>query len=316
VLQYRTGNGDWTAYAGAVPLAAGSYDVAWRGRSANGAWSQVWSMPVKVDGTPPQVTGSVSADRVLSVSATDDASGVAVREYRLDGGGWLAWTTPLQLDGGAHTVDLRATDVAGNTSSVKTLSVDASPTPVPAAPVSTAPPVIAGVPAVGRTLTASPGGWSQGGLTYAYQWLRDGVPVPGATEPKLLLGAADLGHRIAVQVTASRPGGAAGVARSADTRPVAKAPSQVRLRVADTTPSAGERTRVVVRVATTPEAVGASGRVVVRVDGDVVRRMLLEDGSAALRLAFPAGAHTVKVTYAGSRIVAGDSAQQQVRALR
>lgn len=316
LLQHRIGSGDWTAYAGPVPLAAGSYDVAWRARSANGAWSQVQTMAVKVDVAPPQVSGSVSADRVVSVSATDGASGVAVREYRLDGGGWLAWTAPLQLDGLAHTVEFRATDVAGNTSPVKTLSVEAAPTPVPAAPVATAPPVVAGVPAVGRTLTASPGGWDQGGLTYAYQWLRDGVPVPGATGPKLLLGAADLGHRIAVQVTASRAGGAAGVARSADTRPVAKAPSQVRLRVADTTPTAGERTRVVVRVETTPEAVGATGRVVVRVDGNVVRRMSLEDGRATLRLAFPAGAHTVKVTYAGSRIVAGDSARERVRALR
>ena len=61
---------------------------------------------------------------------------------------------------------------------------------------------------------------------------------------------------------------------------------------------------------------GATGRVVVRVDGQVVRRVGLEDGAATLRLTFPAGAHTVKVTYAGSPTVAGDSAQEHVRALR
>ena len=261
-------------------------------------------------------SGSVSGERRLSLTATDDASGVAVREYRLDGGAWVVWTGPVQLDGAAHGIDVRATDVAGNTSAARSLTVEAAPTPAPAAPVSTAPPIVAGKPAVGRTLTAVPGGWDQGGLTYAYQWLRDGVPVAGATSSSFPLGAEDVGHRMSVQVTASRPGGAAGVARSAETRAVVRAPSEVRTRLADRTPSAGERTKVTVRVASVPASVGATGRVVVRVDGEVVRRVRLDDGKAVLRLAFSAGRHTLVVAYAGSDSVAPSSARRTVRVSR
>ncbi|WP_082587350.1 family 43 glycosylhydrolase [Nocardioides sp. Soil774] len=141
VKQVRLGDGAWTAYAGPVDLPAGSYDVAWRSRSANGMWSEVWTRSVKVDDTPPVAAGSVSADRVLTVTATDDASGVAVRDYRLDGGPWLAWTAPVQLDGAAHAIDVRASDVAGNTSSVQSLAIAAAwpPGPAPTTPVVKAP---------------------------------------------------------------------------------------------------------------------------------------------------------------------------------
>ena len=325
--QYRVDGGAWTDYAGPVDLPAGTYDVAWRARSANGMWSQVWTTSVKVDDAPPVVAGSVSPDRVLTVSATDDASGVAVRDYRLDGGTWLAWTGPLQLDGSAHTVDVRATDVAGNTSAVRTVEVDAvpttptptdptTPTPAPAAPVSTVSPIVTGSAVVGRTVTAVPGGWDQGGLAYAYQWLRDGVPVPGATSSSFPLGTADVGHRISVQVTATRAGGPAGVAASPSTAPVAKAASRTTLRLADRTPPAGHRTKLTVKVATTPTSVGASGAVVVRVDGLVVRRLRLGAGKAVLRLALPAGKHTLKVSYAGSDSVAASSAKVPVRVRR
>jgi hypothetical protein len=312
VKQYRLGDGSWTAYDSAVDLPAGSYDVAWRSRSANGVWSEVWTRSVKVDDAPPVVSGSVSADRRLTVSATDDASGVAVREYRLDGGAWIAWTSAVQLDGAAHVVGVRAVDVAGNTSPVRSLPVAALPAPGPAAPVSTAPPLVAGNPVVGHTLTAVAGGWDQGGLTFTYQWLRDGVPVVGATSARLALGASDVGHRMSVQVTASRPGGAEGVAQSAPSSPVAKARSRVKVSL-DRTPAAGVRTRLVARVASAEEV---AGRVVVRVDGKVVRRARLSSERAVLRLAFSAGTHTVKVSYAGSGSVARSSSKVKVRTHR
>lgn len=314
-VQYRLDGGGWTAYDGPVQLPAGSYDVAWRARSANGAWSQVWTLSVKVDDTPPVATGSMSSDRRLTVTATDDASGVAVREYRLDGGTWVVWTAAVQLDGAARSVDVRASDVAGNTSAVTSLSVAATPNPVPGAPVSVAPPVVAGNPVVGRTLTATPGGWDQGNLDHSYQWLRDGLPVAGATSSSYQLGAEDVGRRMSVQVTASRAGGAAGVAQSAETGAVAKAASRAKVKL-DRTPSVGDRTKVVVQVRTVPASVDATGRVVVRVDGKVVRKVRLDDGKAVLRLAFAVGKHTLKVSYAGSSSVAASSVTKKVRVRR
>jgi hypothetical protein len=267
---------------------------------------------MKRSSTSSSASGSVSADRALTVTATDDASGVAVREYRLDGGQWLAWTSAVQLDGAAHTIAVRASDVAGNTSPAQTLSVDATPAPTPAAPAATMPPSVAGAPAVGRTLVATTGSWDQDGLTFAYQWLRDGVPVPGATSASLLLGAADVGHRLSVQVMASRAGGPVGAAQSASSSPVVKAPSRVRVSL-DRTPAPGSSTKVTVRVPVTPASVEATGRVTVRVDGTVVRRVRLSDAKAMLRLSFTPGRHLVTVSYAGSDSVAASTKKVRVR---
>ena len=96
----------------------------------------------------------------------------------------------MQLDGQAHAVGFRATDVAGNTSTPHVLQVAAAPSQGPA-PVAKALPKVTGKAVVGTTLAASTGSWNVTGLTYARQWLRDGVPIAGATTNRYLLGADD-----------------------------------------------------------------------------------------------------------------------------
>lgn len=68
-----------------------------------------------------------------------------------------------------------------------------------------APPTITGATSVGSTLTATPGDWTPQGLTFHYAWLRDGQPVPDTDQASYVLGAADVGHRISVRVTATKP---------------------------------------------------------------------------------------------------------------
>ncbi|MFZ2503863.1 MAG: hypothetical protein WAW88_14465, partial [Nocardioides sp.] len=86
--------------------------------------------------------------------------------------------------------------------------------------VNTAPPQVTGVPQYGELLTADPGLWTPSGLSFSYQWLRDGDPVVGATGAALMLGLEDLGHRMSVLVTAT-DGETSGAATSAPTPPVA-----------------------------------------------------------------------------------------------
>ncbi|MER7558656.1 carboxypeptidase regulatory-like domain-containing protein [Nocardioides sp. NPDC126508] len=68
---------------------------------------------------------------------------------------------------------------------------------------------------VGDTLTATTGEWIGDGITYAYQWLRDGQPIDGATEATYVVAEADANHNVQVRVTASRDGHSDGVADSA-----------------------------------------------------------------------------------------------------
>jgi hypothetical protein len=81
-------------------------------------------------------------------------------------------------------------------------------------------PTVSGVAKVGGVLTASGGSFSPAATASTLQWFADGVPIPGATQPTLALGADQLGHRIAAVVTGKRAGYTDGAAGSAPTDPV------------------------------------------------------------------------------------------------
>jgi len=95
--------------------------------------------------------------------------------------------------------------------------------PAQAALVVVVPPTVSGTPEYAATLTANPGQWTPAASTYAYQWLRDGQPIARATAQTYEPGLDDLGHALAVTVTASDGTGDTGTATSAATAPVQKA---------------------------------------------------------------------------------------------
>lgn len=86
-------------------------------------------------------------------------------------------------------------------------------------PVNSVLPAITGTKTVGQTLTCSSGTWSQS-PSYAYQWLRDGVAISGATASTRLLAAPDAGALMSCTVTATKAGVSA-VATSAQTTAIA-----------------------------------------------------------------------------------------------
>ncbi len=103
----------------------------------------------------------------------------------------------------------------GETPVFTVVSVEAGEAPAPDAPVNTEPPTIMGDPEVGRTLTADPGEWDTEGLTFSYQWQRDGTDIPGATGETYKPVKADSGKTLTVVVTASKEGMASASATSA-----------------------------------------------------------------------------------------------------
>ncbi|WIB60749.1 S8 family serine peptidase [Curtobacterium sp. MCLR17_007] len=81
---------------------------------------------------------------------------------------------------------------------------------------------VSGTPKVGKKLTAQHGNWDARGVSYSYQWLRDGTAVTGADSKTYKLGTSDQGHRFQVTVTAKAKGYQDGSATSAKTATVAK----------------------------------------------------------------------------------------------
>ncbi len=95
----------------------------------------------------------------------------------------------------------------------------------PPLPSNTSPPSIVGKPQPGRDLTVSPGSWTNSPTSYSYQWEdcnRLGASCSSAQRgPRIrLVGAAEVGHTIRVQVIASNAGGESEPAASAATRMV------------------------------------------------------------------------------------------------
>jgi hypothetical protein len=83
------------------------------------------------------------------------------------------------------------------------------------APVSATPPVLSGPAAQGHPLTANPGNWSvPGPATYTYQWQRcdakgaNCVDIQGATDDTYTPTAADVGHTLRAEITATNDAGA------------------------------------------------------------------------------------------------------------
>jgi Ig domain of plant-specific actin-binding protein len=98
-------------------------------------------------------------------------------------------------------------------------------------PLNTAPPKIGGTAQQGQTLTETHGSWTNGPVwNYAYQWQRCNAAgegcasISGASAETYAPGAADVGHRLRVQETASNFSGTSSPAESAATAAVVPLP--------------------------------------------------------------------------------------------
>jgi len=175
--------------------------------------------PTVAPGTfaPPVVSGIPAQGQTLSTSEgswTHAPSGYSYQWQRCaaDGTGCVdipgATGTSFQVSssdmGHALRSEVDAQNAAGSGGFVAS-----APTQVVAGiPSSTGSPVVSGVAAVGKKLTATPGSWNTT-ATFAYQWLRcatAGSPcttIAGASAATYVAGAADAGHRLEVSVSAT-----------------------------------------------------------------------------------------------------------------
>jgi hypothetical protein len=145
-------------------------------------------------------------------------------------GVWPSFWTDITTAGDAYTDMIDATTLEDNglglswpytmlPSGSTTISYDTMVTPAQT-PANTTPPVISGTPAVGQTLTCSPGTWSGSQpITFTYQWLQDGSPIPGETNNTYVVQSGDQGQSIACQVTADNGIGTATATSAADIVP-------------------------------------------------------------------------------------------------
>src|SRR4051794_16201796 len=116
-VEYEVDDTGFQPYTAPVTVSEpGDHAVQYRATDAAGNVSETGSVPFRVvegggdDTTPPTVTAEVSGNQdadgnyvdsaTVTLSATDDASGVASVEYSLDSGAWTAYTAPVVVNAG------------------------------------------------------------------------------------------------------------------------------------------------------------------------------------------------------------------------
>ncbi|MFS0734263.1 S8 family serine peptidase [Microbacterium jepli] len=195
--------------------------------------------------------------------------------------------------------DTRYLGVVGyGDSAVRTiLSVDSGP----AAPVATVAPAVTGTAQVGKTFTATPGTWDPADVTVAYQWLRNGEPIDGATSARYRVTQGDVGTKLSVQVTATAAGNPnAGTAVSNEV--FVKYTSRTTVSMNRYIGSSSQPYAVTVKV-TPSGGEAATGSVTIWV-GSQTYTGTLADGAVTFNLPKQSrGIHVVVATYAGSETV-------------
>lgn len=176
--------------------------------------------PVVTNTAAPGIEGTgIVGEKLTATSGEWDTEGVTYAyEWLRDGqaiDGAMAETYVLADADAGHQVGVRVTAtkegyVEGNADS-QSIAVSHGPL------VNSQLPVVTGVPKVGETLGVDPGTWGTDGVTYGYQWLRDGEVVAGATGDTYLLGPNDHDHTFSVEVSATKENWEPGMAVSEPT---------------------------------------------------------------------------------------------------
>ncbi len=137
-----TGSGQVVAFACpagnttcSVPLPEGAGNINYRVDAATTGLSAAGTTTYLLDSSTPQLNGSVSgvagtggwykSNVSLTVAASDAVSGIASTIVAVDSDPQTAYSTPIVLTDGIHTVTLSATDNAGHvTQTTQSFSID------------------------------------------------------------------------------------------------------------------------------------------------------------------------------------------------
>src|SRR5439155_1382546 len=186
--------------------------------------------PAPVNELPPSVTGIPKQGQTLAEvhgTWTNEPSSFTYQWLQCDSKGtncaaiadaMRETNVPVSGDVGRTLKVAETASNEGGTSSPAASNASAAVTPP--TPTSIEPPTITGTAQQGQTLTEHEGTWTNEPTSFTYQWLQCGSkgtscsPIAGATAKTYVPVAADVGHTIRVQESASNAGGTSSPATS------------------------------------------------------------------------------------------------------
>ncbi len=119
---------NWTDYSAPLNFSEGTYVLQMRVVD-NADHQDLDGIPLNVDTTPPSIdatlSGTLGSNNIYispveaAVSVSDNLSGIAATEYRLNGSAWQPYTSQLTLNEGDYELQFRTKDRAGLVSSTQ-----------------------------------------------------------------------------------------------------------------------------------------------------------------------------------------------------
>jgi hypothetical protein len=179
----------------------------------------------------PTISGTTQVGQTLSATTGTWDTGVSFTYQWLRDGSAIANATnstyTLVAADQGHAISVSVKGSKASYASVTKTSLSTSA--ILGTLASTPSPTISGTTQVGQTLSATTGTWDTG-VSFTYQWLRDGSAIANATNSTYTLVAADQGHTISVAVTGSKTGYVPATATSTPLYAMTTVPSGILLK--------------------------------------------------------------------------------------
>jgi hypothetical protein len=266
--------------------------------------------------SPIQVSGSLNASfplarNVYNVVATSRLSGTSDSDKLLQSTFVGSSSKVCSASSTITDYGFGAIDNCGATTTTGPFVINGSAPTLVANPA----PAITGAARVGQVLTASTGTWSgAASLSYAYQWLRGGSEIAGATGSAYAVSVGDAGQAIAVRVTAS----ARATSTSAVSTAVAVPKVSAGLSVKFDKAASNKKKKGKVTIKVTAAGVARPTGTITVLDGKKklakVTVTLSKKGVVVVKLPkLSKKKHTISVVYGGSSLIAAKTVKVSLK---
>ena len=132
-IKYRIDSGSWQDYSSPFTLSDCEHTIECYSMDNAGNQETTKSKDVGIDTVNPETDMTLSGTEGdngwyitpvrVTLSPTDDCSGVASTRYRVDNGGWQDYSSPFTLSDCEHIVEYYCVDSAGNTEDIKSQGI-------------------------------------------------------------------------------------------------------------------------------------------------------------------------------------------------
>jgi chitodextrinase len=124
-IHYRADGSDWKTYSSTIRLTVGGvHKIEFYATDNYGNDESIQTVTVRIDTAPPTSVVTVDGLRVKIAGDDGNGSGVDKIYYRIDGGSWSTYSSPINLTAaGNHTVEYYSVDKAGNSEGIHAIVV-------------------------------------------------------------------------------------------------------------------------------------------------------------------------------------------------